>query len=215
MLRLDIEGHATPSPRKIAKAVEVIHAGGVAAYPTDSMYAIGCAIEARRAAERIYKAKQMSHRHRMALICPDLSAASEYAHFSQLAYRLARRIFPGPYTLVLPATRQVPKLVIDKKQRTAGIRIPDHPITQAIVTQLGRPLLTSTAVAPDSDEPCRDAYEVEEVFGRVLDVLIISDAQGHAPSTVLEVADDRIRVLRQGVGSLDEIADDVSDWATG
>jgi tRNA threonylcarbamoyl adenosine modification protein (Sua5/YciO/YrdC/YwlC family) len=207
MLRLQIDSRGTPSPRKIEKAVAIIHRGGVAAYPTDSVYALGCAIDSRKAAERIYQAKRMSHNHRMALICPDLSSASEYVHFSQLAYKVARRVFPGPYTLVLPATRQVPKLVIDKQQRTAGIRITAHPITQALVAELGRPLLTTTAILPGADTPCLDAGEVLEAFGPVIDVLIDSDSPGDEPSTVIEVAEDRIVVLREGLGSLEGILD--------
>lgn len=207
MLRLQIDSHGTPSPRKIEKAVAIIHRGGVAAYPTDSVYALGCAIEAKKAAERIYKAKQMSTNHRMALICPDLSSASEYVHFSHRAYQVAKRIFPGPYTLVLPATREVPKLVIDKKQRTAGIRITRNPVTQALVEKLGRPLLTSTAILPDEDMPCLDAGEVLDAFGHVIDVLIDSESPGDEPSTVIEVADSEITVLREGVGTLDGVLD--------
>lgn len=205
MLRLQIDAYGTPSPRKIGKAVEILHRGGVAGYPTDSVYALGCAIEAKKAAQRIYQAKKMEKRHRMALICPDLSAASEYVYFSQVAYKVAKRIFPGPYTLVLPATREVPKLVIDKKQRTAGIRITDHPVTQAIVRELGRPLLTSTAIAHDADMPCLDANEVRDEFGRILDLLIDCESPGDEPSTVIEVADGEIVVLREGVGPIDGI----------
>lgn len=209
MLRLEIQPYGTPSARKIEKAVEILHRGGVAAYPTDSVYALGCAIEAKRAAERIYQAKQMSHNHRMALICPDLSAASEYVHLSARAYKVARRIFPGPYTLVLPATRQVPKLVIDKKQRTAGIRITSHPVTQALVEALGRPLLTSTAILPDADMPCLDAGETLDAFGSILDVLIDCESPGDEPSTVIEVVDDEIRVLREGVGTLEGLFEEL------
>ena len=209
MLRLDIQPYGTPSARKIEKAVEILHRGGVAAYPTDSVYALGCAIEAKRAAERIYQAKQMSQNHRMALICPSLSAASEYVHFSALAYKVAKRIFPGPYTLVLPATRQVPKLVIDKKQRTAGIRITSHPVTQALVEALGRPLLTSTAILPDADAPCLDANETLDAFGSIIDVLIDCESPGDEPSTVIEVVDDEINVLREGVGTLEGLFEEL------
>lgn len=205
MLRLQIDARGAPPPSKIKKAVELLHRGGIAAYPTDSCYALGCAIEAKKAAERIYRAKQMSHRHRMALICPDLSAASEYVHFSQLAYKLARLIFPGPYTLVLPATQAVPKLVIDKKQRTVGIRITSNPIAQALVSALGRPLLTSTAILPEADEPCLDAGEVRDAFGKTVDVLIDSDSPGDEPTTVISVADDEIEVIRQGLGPTEQL----------
>jgi tRNA threonylcarbamoyl adenosine modification protein (Sua5/YciO/YrdC/YwlC family) len=208
MLRIQISSHGAPNPRKIQQAVDVLHRGGVAGYPTDSCYAIGCAIEAKHAVERIFQAKQMAQNHRMALICPDLSAASEYVHFSQLAYKLAKRIFPGPYTLVLPATRQVPKLIVDKKQRTAGIRVVSHPVTQALVQALGRPLLTTTAIMPGAVMPCLDADETLEAFGRILDVLIDSESPGDEPSTVIEIQDDQIQVLREGVGSIEGIFED-------
>jgi len=205
MLRLQFDSRGQPSPRKIQKAVDILHRGGVAAYPTDSCYALGCAIESKKAVERICNAKDMDPRHRMALICPSLSAASEYVHFSHAAHVLARRIFPGPYTLVLPATRQVPKLFIDKKQRTAGIRIPDNPIVQALVDKLGRPLLTTTATPPGQDTPCFDAGEVRDTFGHILDVLIDGESPLCEPTTVLEVVDEQVIVLREGLGPLDDI----------
>lgn len=208
MIRIELSSRGAPAPRKIQQAVDVLHRGGVAAYPTDSCYALGCAIESKQAAERILQAKQMATSHRMALICPDLSAASEYVHFSQVAYKLAKRIFPGPYTLVLPATRQVPKLVLDKKQRTAGIRITAHAVTQALVQALGRPLLTSTAIAPGAVIPCLDAGETAEVFGHIIDVLVDSESPGDEPSTVIEVVDDQIQVLREGVGPIEGIFED-------
>ncbi|ACY19183.1 L-threonylcarbamoyladenylate synthase [Haliangium ochraceum] len=205
MLRLQISTHGAPPPRKIQQAVDILHRGGVAAYPTDSCYALGCAIEAKQAALRIYQAKSMSQNHRMALICPDIASASEYVHFSQLAYKLAKRIFPGPYTLVLPATREVPKLVIDKKQRTAGIRITSNPVAQALVNALGRPLLTSTAILPDEDGACIDADETIDAFGHILDVVVDSESPGDEPTTVVEVAGNDVNVLREGVGPLDGI----------
>lgn len=208
MLRIQLSSHGAPNPRKIQQAVDILHRGGVAGYPTDSCYAIGCAIESKHGVERIFQAKQMAQNHRMALICPDLSAASEYVHFSQLAYKLAKRIFPGPYTLVLPATRQVPKLIVDKKLRTAGIRIVSHPVTQALVQALGRPLLTTTAILPGAVMPCLDADETLEAFGRILDVLIDSESPGDEPSTVIEIQDDQIQVLREGVGPIDGIFED-------
>ncbi len=205
MLRLQIQPYGNPPERKIRKAVDILHKGGVAAYPTDSCYALGCAIESKRAAERIYRAKSMSTNHRMAMICPSLSAASEYVHFSQVAYKLAKRIFPGPYTLILPATRQVPRLVIDKKQRTAGIRITSHPVAQALVQALGRPLLTTTAILPDADMPCLDASETLEAFDQVIDVLIDCESPGEEPTTVIAVDNDEISVIREGLGPLEGI----------
>ncbi len=205
-LRLVIEPWGPPPPRKIAAAIEVLHRGGVAAYPTDSIYALGCAIEAREAIERIYRAKNMKKNQRLALICPDLSTASEFGMFSQTAFRLAQRIFPGPYTLVVPATRAVPRTLTDAKRRTVGIRVTSHPIAQALAVGLGRPLLTTSAVAPDG-EPCRDADEVLEHFGKFIDLVIDTEQTPAAPSTVIEVDGDDITLIRQGQGPIEGILD--------
>ena len=206
-LRLAIEPWGTPSPRKIQQAVDVLHAGGVAAYPTDSIYALGCAIEARDAIEKIYRAKNMHKNQRLALICPDLSTASHYGIFSQTAFALAQRIFPGPFTLVVPATRDVPKLLTDAKRRTVGIRVTSHPIAQALAQGLGRPLLTTSAIVPDTHEPCRDADEILEAFGKFVDVVIDAEQTPAEPSTVIEVDGEDIKLIRQGQGSLEGILD--------
>ena len=206
-LRLVIDRWGIPPPRKIEAAVEILHRGGVAAYPTDSIYALGCAIEARDAIERIYRAKGMKKNQRLALICPDLSSASEYGMFSQTAFRLAQRIFPGPYPLVVPATRNVPRTLTDAKRRTVGIRITSHPVAQALVQKLGRPLLTSSALAPETGEPCRDADEILDVFEKHIDVVIDTEQTPAEPSTVIEVDGDTITLIREGQGSIAGILD--------
>ncbi len=206
-VRIAIDPWGEPPPRKIAQVVEILHRGGVAAYPTDSIYALGCAIESREAIERIYRAKGMKASQRLALICPDLSTASEFALFSQTAFRLAQRIFPGPYTLVVPATRQVPRTLTDNKRRTVGIRITGHPIAQALARGLGRPLLTSSATVPETHEPCRDAEEILEAFEKHIDVVIDSAQTPAEPSTVIEVDGEQITLIRQGQGSLEGIID--------
>lgn len=204
-LRLQIERWGEPNPRKIQQVVDVLHRGGVAAYPTDSIYALGCAIEARDAIERIFRAKQMNKNQRLALICPDLSTASEFGLFSQTAFRLAQRVFPGPYTLVVPATRAVPRTLTDNKRRTVGIRITSHPIAQAIAQGLGRPLLTTSAIAPETQEPCRDAEEILEHFEKFVDVVVDAEQTPAEPSTVLEVDGEEIRLLRLGQGSVEDL----------
>jgi tRNA threonylcarbamoyl adenosine modification protein (Sua5/YciO/YrdC/YwlC family) len=202
-LRLVFDQLADPSPRKIEQAIEVLHRGGVAAYPTDSIYALGCAIESREGIEKIYRAKNMHKNQRLALICPNLSTASQFGQFSQTAFWLAQRIFPGPYTLVVPATHEVPRTLTHHKRRTVGIRITSHPIAQALAEGLGRPLLTTSAIAPGTDEPCRDAEEVLEAFGKFVDVVIDCEQTPGAPSTVIEVDGDVVTVIREGQGSLD------------
>jgi tRNA threonylcarbamoyl adenosine modification protein (Sua5/YciO/YrdC/YwlC family) len=210
-LRLVFDEWGEPNPRKIEQAIEILHRGGVIAYPTDSIYALGCAIESRDAIERIYRAKNMNRKQKLALICPDLSTASAYGQFSNTAFRLAQRIFPGPYTLVVPATHEVPRMLTHDKRRTVGIRITGHPIAQALAEGLGRPLLTSSAVIIDPDEPdkhlpCRDAEEVLEAFGRHIDAVIDAPQTPADPSTVIEVDGDTVTVIREGQGSLDVLA---------
>ena len=206
-LRLQIDAWGEPAPRKIRKIVEILHAGGVAAYPTDSVYALGCAIESREAIERIHRAKGMAKSQRLALICPDISTAATYGRFNQTAFRLAQKIFPGPYTLVVPATHEVPRTLTDAKRRTVGIRVTSHPIAQAIVQALGRPLLTTSAIPPGATEPCRDADEILEHFGFAIDVVIDTDAldSDAVPSTVLEVDEDTVSVIRLGAGPVDDL----------
>lgn len=205
VLRIPIDPWGEPPPRKIEQVIEILHRGGVAAYPTDSIYALGCAIESREAIERIHRAKGMQRSQRLALICPDMSTASEFGLFSQTAFRLAQRIFPGPYTLVVPATRQVPRTLTDHKRRTVGIRITSHPIAQALARGLGRPLLTSSATVPETHEPCRDAEEVLEAFEKHIDVVIDTAQTPAEPSTVIEVDGEQISLIRQGQGSLEGI----------
>lgn len=205
--RLVFDEWGEPSARKIEQAVEVLHRGGVVAYPTDSIYALGCAIEARDAIERIYRAKNMNKKQRLALICPDLSTASAYGQFSQTAFRLAQRIFPGAYTLVVPATHEVPRTLTHDKRRTVGIRITSHPIAQALARGLGRPLLTTSAVLGEEHEPCRDAEEVLEAFGKHIDLVIDATQTPGSPSTVIEVDGETITVIREGQGSLAGLLD--------
>ncbi|MEO8705724.1 MAG: L-threonylcarbamoyladenylate synthase, partial [Kofleriaceae bacterium] len=173
----------------------------------DSIYALGCAIESREGIERIFRAKAMNKNQRLALICPDLSTASEFAMFSQTAFRLAQRIFPGPYTLVVPATRTVPRTLTDHKRRTVGIRITSHPIAQAIAHGLGRPLLTTSAISPETHEPCRDADEILETFGKYIDCVVDTEQTPAEPSTVIEVDGETISLIRLGQGSLEGILD--------
>ena len=197
--------HETPERRKLDQAVAVLHDGGVVAYPTDTLYALGCAIESRRGIERIYQVKRMDPKQRLAVMCPDLSTAARYALMSDVAHRIVRKLVPGPYTIVLPATRDVPRMLLDKRTRKVGVRVPDHPVTSALVLALGRPLLTSSAVDPDTGEPCTEADEVEARFGRAIDLLLDGGPTGTQPSTVLEITDGVVTVLREGAGPIDAV----------
>lgn len=198
MLRVEINAR-TPEPRKIAQVVKALEDGGVALYPTDTVYALGCALDARRAIEKIYRLKQMDSRQPLALICADVREASRYGIISDFAYRQLRRLTPGPYTVVLPATREVPKVLLDKR-RTVGIRVPESPICLALVAALGRPLLTSSAVPPGGEAAVIDVDEGKEAWGDALDVAIDGGAVPGQPSTVVSLLEDHIEILREGLG---------------
>lgn len=204
-MRLQIDKWGEPNPRKIEAAVDILHKGGVAAYPTDSIYALGCAIDSRDGIERIYRMRNMHKNRRLALICPDLSTASEFGIFSQTAFRIAQQVFPGPYTLVVPATKAVPRTLTDSKRRTVGIRITSHPIAQALAVGLGRPLLTSSAINPETEEPCRDAEELLEAFGNHVDVVVDAAQTPAQPSTVIAIDGETVTLIREGQGSLEGI----------
>jgi tRNA threonylcarbamoyl adenosine modification protein (Sua5/YciO/YrdC/YwlC family) len=201
MHRIAIHPHCPPAQRPVARAVEALHRGQIAGYPTDTLYALGCAIDAKKSAAALYNLKGMEKSQRLALICPDLSTAAIYGHFSQAAFRLAQRIFPGPFTIVLPASRQVPKVLQDKRRRTVGIRIVDHPVTAALVQGLGRPLLTTSAVGPEGQR-CVHADEVAEYFSGGLDLLVDSGPTAGDVSTVLHIDGEEIEIVRQGLGQL-------------
>lgn len=202
-MTIDVSRWGELSRRQLTHVASVLDDGGVVAYPTDTVYAIGCAIGSRRAMDRIYKARQMRDHMKLAVLCDSLSVASSYAHFSQDAFRLAKRLFPGPYCLVLPATSEVPRLLLERKRRRVGIRITDHGIPLSLIAAVGRPLLTSSAIIPDTDEPCVDADDVDNAFARHVDIIIDGGPTGALPSTVLEVEDDGdVNVLREGLGAI-------------
>lgn len=188
-----------PEPRKIDHAKRVLEDHGVALYPTDTVYALGCALESRRGVERIYRLKQMEGHSPLALLCGDLRQASQYGAVSDFAYRQMRRLLPGPYTFLLPATREVPKVLLDKR-RTIGVRVPDHPVCAALLAALGRPLITSSAVPPGAESAVMDVDEGKEAWGNELDLLIDGGTTPGQPSTVVSLLDDEITILREGLG---------------
>lgn len=188
-----------PEKRKIARAVEELDRGAVVLYPTDTVYALGCAIDARRAIERLYRLKQMDRRRALSLICPDIREASRYAVISDYAYRQMRRLTPGPYTFLLEATREVPRVLLDKR-RVMGIRIPGAVITQALVQALGRPLLTTSAIPPGAERAVTDVDEAKEAWPSGIDLFLDGDVVPGVPSTIVSLIGDQLEVVRQGLG---------------
>jgi tRNA threonylcarbamoyl adenosine modification protein (Sua5/YciO/YrdC/YwlC family) len=195
----------------VGRAVQALEDGALLAYPSDTTYALGCDAHQRRAVERLAQLKHRDPKKPFALLVADLSDLARYAQVSNFAYRVLRQLAPGPFTFVLPATRLVPELLLHRK-REVGLRIPDAPVARALVQGLGRPLVTTTATVleeqPDGrgrtlrveGEPLTDAAEVRDVYGHALaQVLDVGPLPGES-STVLSLMEDRLDVLRQGVG---------------
>jgi len=189
-----------PEPRKIARAIEALRAGEVVAYPTDTVYALGCDLTQRDAIERLYRVKGMARTQPLAFICPDLSDISRYAVIDDQAYRLLRRMLPGPYTFILTATREAPK-VLWSKHRTIGLRVPNHPVPLALARELGHPLLSTTA-SPHGTEPLVDVHDIEARFPGV-SLLLDGGWGGTVPTTVVDLVENV--VIREGAGPVDAL----------
>ncbi len=191
-----------PEPRKIAQAVRVIEDGGIIAYPTDTVYGMGCDLHNKQAIERLYQMKGMPRKKPLALVCPDLSNIAKYAIVDNQTYRVLKHFLPGPYCFVLQATREVPRF-LHTKQKTVGIRVPDHPVTHALVSELGRPVVSTTASEADG-EPIADPWTIDATFP-ALDLVLEADVCGIVPTTVVDLTGDDIQILREGAGAVDEL----------
>jgi tRNA threonylcarbamoyl adenosine modification protein (Sua5/YciO/YrdC/YwlC family) len=188
----------TPQERLLRQVVEVLERGGVIAYPTDTTYGIGCDILSGKAIERIYRLKGKSRKDTLSFVCADLSHLADYAVVGNTGFRLMKRLLPGPYTFVLKATKLPPR-VLQTGQKTVGIRVPDHPIPLALVHMLGRPIVNTTANR-SGGAPFVHAEDIDEVLGHGIDVIIDGGPIAGGLSTVLEIQDDRVTVLREGAG---------------
>ena len=190
-----------PPQRKIDQVVEVLRQGGVIAYPTDTIYGIGCDIMNKKAIERVYQIKQMPRHTPFSFICSDLKNISQYAKVSNYAYKTMRRLLPGPYTFILEGSNQVPKMMLTKR-KTAGIRVPDNPICMALINTLGNPII-STSAAGDDGVLLREPWLVDDQFGRLLDIVIDGGQVPGEPSSVISLIDDEPVVIRRGLGAVD------------
>ena len=192
-----------PEPRKIQQAVDVLRAGGVIGYPTGTVIGFGCDLMNKRAVEKLYQIKGAKKGKPFSFLCADLSEISRYAYVSDSAYRLMRRLLPGDYTFVLPATKEVPKLSRDLKRRTVGIREPSNPIPVALIKALGNPIISTSAQREGQEWIINDPEEISEKF-KQLDLVIDAGMGGISPSTVLALdGDGTITVIREGSGPID------------
>lgn len=188
-----------PEPRKIAQAVTALERGSVIAYPTDSVYGLGCDLLSKQGIEALYRMKGMRSDQLLSFVCPDLSDIARYAIVGDAAYRVMRRLLPGPYTFILPATKEVPR-TLRMKRKTVGVRIPSHPVTLALTSALGRPIV-STSASLDS-EFFIDPREIEERFHE-LALVLDAEGVGLTPSTVIDLSGDEPVLVREGAGPVD------------
>jgi tRNA threonylcarbamoyl adenosine modification protein (Sua5/YciO/YrdC/YwlC family) len=195
-----IEIHPThPQVRRVHQAVDVLRRGGVIVYPTGTVYGLGCDIHQKKAVERIYQIRQLKKDHPLSFMCPNLSKIARYAHVDDFAYRIMKRLVPGPYTFVLRATRDVPKLLL-RKQKTVGIRVPDDTVALALLDELGSPIVSTSATI--EGEVLNDPDELHARFAHV-DAFVDGGWGGLEPSTVVDLTGDEAVVLREGAGPID------------
>jgi len=189
-----------PQPRLIAQAVAALHQGQLLAYPTDSSYALGCRIEDKAAEERMRRARRLDASHELTLVCRDLSEVAAYAKVDNPAYRLMRALTPGPYTFILEASREVPRRLQNRRRRTIGLRVPDHPIAQGLLAALGEPLMTTTMQLPGDDLPLAEPELFRDRLEGQVEVILDGGGGGVELTTLIDLTAEVPEVLRQGVG---------------
>jgi tRNA threonylcarbamoyl adenosine modification protein (Sua5/YciO/YrdC/YwlC family) len=194
-----------PEPRKVARAVEALRAGEVIAYPTDTVYGLGCDIGNKRAIDKLYAIKGMDRAQPLAFICPDLSEIAKYAIVDNQIYRVLRRFLPGPYCFILEATREVPR-TLQTKRKTIGIRIPKHEVVHAIVGELGRPIISTTANR-SGEQPYVDPHEIDDDF-RGLALVLDAGGGGVVPTTVIDLTVMPPKVVREGAGPVEDFVEE-------
>jgi len=191
-----------PEIRLIKRAVEIIRAGGVIAYPTDSCYALGCHIGDKHAMERIRRIRDVDERHHFTLVCNDLSEIGTFAKVDNAQYRLLKAHTPGTFTFILGATRELPRRLAHPKRATVGVRVPEHPVTHALLTELNEPLLSSTLMLPGEDEPLNDAEMIRKKLEHQLDLILDGGACGVEPTTVIDLSGEAPTLVRRGKGDI-------------
>jgi tRNA threonylcarbamoyl adenosine modification protein (Sua5/YciO/YrdC/YwlC family) len=189
-----------PQTRLITQAVGILRQGGVIVYPTDSGYALGCMMGEKNALEKICRIRQLEGEHNFTLLCNDLSELSVYAKIDNTAFRLIKNNTPGAYTFILKATKEVPRRLMSEKKKTIGIRVPTNKIAQALLTELGEPLMSSTLILPGQALAEADPEVIRVQLEKVVDLIIDGGTQGEQPTTVIDFSDDEPKVVRFGAG---------------
>lgn len=190
----------TPQLRLIHRAVEILRQGGVIAYPTDSSYALACLVGDKQAMDKIRRIRRLDDKHNFTLVCKDLSQVATFTKIGNDAYRLIKTLTPGAFTFILDATREVPRSLQHPKKKTIGIRIPDHPVTQLLLQELGEALFSSTLMLPNDDEALTDPFDIREQLEHELDLIIDAGIIEFEPTTIIEFSSGGTEILRQGKG---------------
>jgi tRNA threonylcarbamoyl adenosine modification protein (Sua5/YciO/YrdC/YwlC family) len=191
-----------PQARLIKQAADIIRAGGIVVYPTDSAYALGCHIGDKRALDTIRRIRKLDDKHNFTLVCRDLSELANFARVDNAAYRLLKAATPGPYTFILKATPEVPRRLLHAKRNTIGLRVPENNIAQALLAELNEPMMSVTLIMPDDDDPLIDPYEIRDLLEHDVDLVIDGGYCGLEMTTVIDLADDEPVLVRQGKGDI-------------
>ncbi|MCC8251593.1 L-threonylcarbamoyladenylate synthase [Saccharothrix luteola] len=189
-----------PQRRSIDQAVELIKSDGLVAYPTDSCYALGCRLGNKAGLDRIRQIRHLDDRHHFTLMCRDFSQLGQFVHVDNAVFRAIKAATPGSYTFILPATTEVPRRLMHAKKKTVGARIPDHPVAQALLAQLGEPLLSSTLLLPDQEEPLVHGWDIKERLDHVVDAVLDAGDCGTVPTTVVDFSHGEPEIVRHGAG---------------
>jgi tRNA threonylcarbamoyl adenosine modification protein (Sua5/YciO/YrdC/YwlC family) len=197
-----------PQRRLIVRAAQIVRDGGVIAYPTDSCYALGCHIGDKDAMLRLRRIRRFDERHHLSLVCRDLSDIGVYAKVDNAQYRLLRALTPGSYTFILRGTREVPRRLLHPKRKTIGVRLPDHPVAQALLAELGEPLLSTTAQLPGDGAPLDGGVRIRERLEHDVDLVLDAGSCGTEPTTIIDLTGGEPVVVRRGKGSLAKVGSD-------
>ncbi|MBB5209920.1 L-threonylcarbamoyladenylate synthase [Microbulbifer hydrolyticus] len=194
-----------PQSRLIDQAADIVSSGGVIVFPTDSAYAIGCRVGDKLAVERIRALRQLDKNHNFTLMCRDLSELASYAKVDNQMFRLLKNHTPGPYTFIMPATSEVPRRLLHPKRKTIGLRVPDNPIVQGLISVLGEPLMSCSLIMPGEEQPLTDPYDIRETLEHQVELVIDGGFCGLEATTVVDLTGDEAVLVRQGCGAIDEI----------
>ncbi|WP_413104389.1 L-threonylcarbamoyladenylate synthase [Streptomyces sp. Inha503] len=189
-----------PQQRTIGNVADMIRSGGLIAYPTDSCFALGCRLGNRDGIDRIRSIRNLDERHHFTLVCQNFAQLGQFVHVDKDVFRVIKAATPGSYTFILPATKEVPRQLLHPKKKTVGVRIPDHATTQALLADLGEPLLSSTLLLPDEDEPMTQGWEIKERLDHVVDAVVDSGDCGTEPTTVIDLSGGEAEIVRRGAG---------------